>query len=248
MSTRSIIIVIAAAFAGRLAAQNPQPCTSRPGPGAAFGITSYQCARCGIRQEKDRRTLYVFDAEPVVLEAAARGMLRAGDVIEAVNGKSITTREGADLFTYPPPGQYVVTVRRAGLRTQIATAPAVCTGDNDPLIIVDGVPLPTPERFAGNEGRFGFAVSCTPSCTRTRATDGSTYWKYDGYPPIVAVRPRGPAENVGLRVGDVITRVDGLSVLEEPGALRLFRSETKETLYVTVLRDGKETGYLLHAR
>ena len=67
------------------------------------------------------------------------------------------------------------------------------------------------------------------------------------YPLVAAVRKDGPAERAGLRNGDVVTKVDGFSVLEEKGALRLFRSEDATTLTITVSREGKEVEVLLRS-
>ena len=114
-----------------------------------------------------------------------------------------------------------------------------------PAALSESGPAPS---SAEPPGRFGLAISCTPSCTRARAADGSEYWKYDAFPTIAALRPAGPAERLGLQVGDLVTKIDGFSILEEKGALRLFASERARSLHVTVLRDGKETGYLLQVR
>jgi C-terminal processing protease CtpA/Prc len=89
-------------------------------------------------------------------------------------------------------------------------------------------------------GRFGLALGCTPSCTRTRAPDGAIYWRYDEYPPIVALRTNGAASAAGLRVGDVVTRVDGISILSAEGAQRFFRASAGNRLTLTVRRAGEE--------
>jgi len=94
-------------------------------------------------------------------------------------------------------------------------------------------------------GRFGLAVSCAPSCTRARAHDGTDYWKFDSYPPVVAVRSGGPADLVGLKFGDRVTEVDGLSILTEAGALRFLHNESKNSMHLMVLRDGTRMAYLM---
>src|SRR5262252_6662351 len=99
-----------------------QQATSCAGPGAAFGVTSYQCASCGVKQGVGTKPQYVFQAEPIVLETAPTSVLKAGDVIEAVNGEPIMTQAGADRFTYPPAGQVTLTVRRANARVQLAAS------------------------------------------------------------------------------------------------------------------------------
>jgi len=320
-------------WATRAAAQQVASCA---GPGAALGVTSYQCASCGIRQGGSARPHYTFQAEPIVLEAAPGSVLKAGDVIEAVNGEPIMTQTGADRFTYPQAGQVTLTVRRANARVQLTTSTAGCENKpshpkdvSQPLIIVDGVavtdidqvkpadidnvevlkgtaatavygdrarngiivittkrtippkpaPRPTDQVYvidgvvlsppglvvdtnlnpaleragyrvdaAPSGRRFGFAVGCLQACTRTKASDGTDYYKFDAYPPIVALTPGGAAERAGIRVGDLVTEVDGKSVLTEDGALGFMRGTKTETLQITVIRDRQPIGYLLKAR
>ena len=96
--------------------------------------------------------------------------------------------------------------------------------------------------------RFGFALACTPSCTRTHARDGTEYWKFDGYPAVAEVRPGLPAASAGIIVGDTVTAIDGQSILTDDGALRFLRNaQTAATLRVTVRREGKEVEYVLTA-
>ena len=61
------------------------------------------------------------------------------------------------------------------------------------------------------------------------------------------MRPGSQADRAGLRVGDVITKVDGHSVLEEQAAMRLGSVYQKDPLRLTVLRDGKEVEHLVKA-
>ena len=100
-----------------LAAQSHESCPR--GPGAALGISAYQCANCGFKQGD--RPIYSFLAEPVVVETNRATGINAGDVIEAVNGKPITTGAGAEQFTYPPAG---IKLDRDSSRTGTAGAPA----------------------------------------------------------------------------------------------------------------------------
>jgi TonB-dependent SusC/RagA subfamily outer membrane receptor len=315
------------------AAQQTASCSA---PGAAFGVTSYQCASCVIKQGDGAKPQYVFQAEPIVLEALPTSVLKAGDVIEAVNGEPIMTQAGADRFAYPQAGQVTLTVRRANARIQLTTSTADCESkpsqpndpsqpliildgvavtsidqvkradiDNvevlkgqaatafygerarngiivittkrtsspqpaarpgDPVYVIDGVVVSPPglvadtslnpalERagyrveLAPSGRRFGFAVGCEQACTRTKASDGADYYKFDTYPPIVALTPGGAAERAGIHVGDLVTEVDGKSVLTEDGALRFIRGTKAESLQLTVIRDRKTIGYLLKAR
>jgi membrane-associated protease RseP (regulator of RpoE activity) len=262
------------------------------GPGEVFGVTAYQCASCSFKREKDMAPEYSFSAEPTVLEVTAWSVLRSGDVIEAVNGQPITTRAGAEQFTYPRVGESLIALRRSGSRTEIRVTPrAHCQhdaifsrGDVERAEILKGaaalfygpaaaggvlriyrkprtepvvVRVVQPERQGGRgrdttesstAGAYGFAISCLPSCTRARASDGAEYWKFEGYPPIAGIRPGGAAAMAGLQVGDVVLEIDGISILTEEGALRFQRAERKESLQLTVQRLGKRVDYVLKPR
>jgi hypothetical protein len=306
---------IALLVAAKLAAQ--EACG---GPGASLGVTAYQCASCSFKHEMGR-TIYGFNAEPVVTMVSPWSALRVGDVVEAVDGKPITTADGAGAFTYP------------------LELPTVRSGGTGPLVIVDGTVRPRNLKIGvlvrrdgrsmavdaplredcgglfqstynlrllldsartriraggsggrvggrgtvtvrgdtmavrlpdwtrsdsvlrrvitqldvvrtnrGATGRFGFALTCTPSCTRTHARDGTEYWKFDGYPAVAEVREGSPAASAGVVVGDTVTAIDGQSILTDDGALSFRRNaQTAATLHVTVRRDGKEVEYLLTA-
>jgi membrane-associated protease RseP (regulator of RpoE activity) len=321
-----VVIGVLCGSAATLAAQEAATCS---GPGAAFGVTSYQCASCGLKQGAGVRTTYVFQAEPIVLETAPSSVLKAGDVIVAVNGEPIMTQAGSDQFTYPAAGRSVVTVRRGNARLELTATTAACRAQpdvasnlrtTDPLIVVDGAvvpsfsqippreqietvevlrgpaavlyradpdraviviktkrrytsitPLMTPaprdtspliivdgvvqanareadvNQSAGGR-RFGFAISCVPSCTRAKASDGTEYYKFDAYPPIAALTPGGPAERAGIRVGDLVAQIDGQSILGEEGALRFFRANRKDSMHLMVMRDRAVLAYLLKSR
>jgi hypothetical protein len=114
-----------------------------------------------------------------------------------------------------------------------------------PIYVIDGVrvepssvPPPT---------RYGFALSCENGCAKVTNPDGATFYRYNGPPTISAIRDASPAAQIGLKVGDVIVKIDGLSILGDDAAIRLAHAEQKSSLHVTVLRDGKEIGYLLQA-
>jgi TonB-dependent SusC/RagA subfamily outer membrane receptor len=311
--------ILSLAFACTAADLGAQACTF--GPGEVLGIVAYQCANCGFKRETPERPTYLFYAEPVVLEAKSPGVFKAGDVVEAVDGKPITTSAGAEQFTYPGVGEHSITVRRGRdrevLRVSLSEPAGNCaapkgpprvaayswdkierietikgpaaiakygpdaangvmlitTTGNDarapggkvalqlpslvpkgaaqPLIIIDGVVEPRPGdpnsafQFTdarGRVNRFGFAVSCVP-CTAATTKEGTlhyTYYPYDRSPPVVAIRPDGPAEKAGLKVGDVVIKADGQPVTEEAGARILAKLDRQDRLNLTVLRGDKE--------
>jgi TonB-dependent SusC/RagA subfamily outer membrane receptor len=303
-----------------VAAQTPESCPS--GPGAAFGISAYQCANCGYRQGE--RPTYSFLAEPVVVETNRATGISAGDVIEAVNGKPITTSAGAQEFTYPPGGSNKIAIRRGRERQVLdvsvpftcgftegrrrtrfslndienvevlkgsaamrygqdaaagvvvvttraaspASAPLADTTrlrlleefseatnrqrGSDPLLVIDGVVIgrTLPKPSAPPAGRFGFGLNCEPSCTVWTGRDGPliyTYHKYSVLPAVTAIGRASPAERAGVKVGDVVMKVDGHSVLDDEGAKGLARLERVDVVRLTVRRDGKEIEFTLRA-
>jgi hypothetical protein len=297
--------------ASPLVAQAKDVCPT--GPGVAYGIVAYQCANCGFKQ--DTRPMYSFFAEPVVLEVNGKTGINAGDVVEAVNGQPITTRAGADAFTYPASGSNSITIRRGRERQVVSVSVSAACGStkrlsvgeiesvevikgpaavlrygpeaaqggalvvttknvlpvqgdsvrlrlrgepdlvllapraSDPLIVIDGVVMGRGllERTAP-VGRFGFAFSCEPRCTASTGSDGAliyTYYKYRDFPPITAIGPGSAAERAGLKVGDVVVKVEGHSVLDDEGAKGLARLDRVDVLHLTVRRDGKEIDYTL---
>ncbi|MEP7002046.1 MAG: PDZ domain-containing protein [bacterium] len=122
------------------------------------------------------------------------------------------------------------------------------TPGRTPLYVIDGITMDGAAAMAGfgSNGGFGFAVACNPSCHAATGKEGTTsftYYRYTEPPPIIAVRPGGPADRAGIKVGDVVTKVDGMSILEDAGALRLWSVHHRDNILLTVLRDGKEVGY-----
>jgi regulator of sigma E protease len=81
-----------------------------------------------------------------------------------------------------------------------------------------------------------------------RTADGGDYYKFDAYPPIVALTPGGAAERAGLQVGDLISQIDGRSILGEDGATRFHRGNKAETMNITIVRKGLPVSFALKAR
>jgi S1-C subfamily serine protease len=253
------------ARAASLTAQD-KVCTN--GPGAAFGITGYTCATCGIQKSENGAPSYFFGTEPRVNDVSAVSPFKIGDVITTINGKPITTAEGARDFATPKPGKHVISFRRLDGVTLWATTLHLETTEDCGFQRVFqaeshrmaalaasadrvGNVGPPPQMSPDPTSRVGFAVSCTPSCSKITDKSGRVFWKHDGYPAVVSIRKGSPAAEAGLRVGDLIAEVNGVTVVDEDGSRILqaysgspltpgscFKCEVP-TLKMNVIRDGE---------
>jgi TonB-dependent SusC/RagA subfamily outer membrane receptor len=327
---RHVAMVGALMLTATIAAAQPAPSCS--GPGIAFGVTSYRCASCGVKQSPGVRTQFVFEAEPVVLETTVASMLEAGDVVVAVDRKPIMTQAGSDAFTYPTASSSIVTVRRGGQTSDVEATTLACRVDsraavassgeglltvvdgvvvptlggvprsdiesvevlkgplaaslyganastgviiiktksgkppegsrqstegvgrqgNAPLIIIDGVPQTVSPAIAATPSQttnanFGFALECPTSCGRSEWRGMGQPLRFETHPRVVELAPNGAAEQAGMRVGDVVTHIDGQSVLGKQG-MQLTGDGRSRTMRVTVKRAGSEVNFTLNAR
>lgn len=67
-----------------------------------------------------------------------------------------------------------------------------------------------------------------------------TSWKFSEYPSLFSVDPGSPADGVGLRRGDVLLRIDGISLLTAEGARRFSQVEPGQAVALTYRRGGAE--------
>jgi C-terminal processing protease CtpA/Prc len=96
---------------------------------------------------------------------------------------------------------------------------------------------------------FGFALECS-GCTRERAEGESTLpvWHYTDYPRVVAVAQGGAAERAGIREGDLLMSVDGMSILSSEGARRFSAARIADNIRLTIDRGGKSVDIELQPR
>jgi membrane-associated protease RseP (regulator of RpoE activity) len=73
-------------------------------------------------------------------------------------------------------------------------------------------------------------------------------WHYTEYPRVVAVAPGGAAERAGVREGDVLKTVDGMSVLSPEGARRFSSARVGDEIHLTFDRGGKTVDLELSPR
>ena len=87
-------------------------------------------------------------------------------------------------------------------------------------------------------GWFGFSIRCS-GCGWSAGPGESPVWESDTTPELSMVSPNSPAGRAGLRAGDRLTHIDGLSILTSQGARRFGGVKPGQKVKLTVLRDGR---------
>ncbi len=94
------------------------------------------------------------------------------------------------------------------------------------------------------QGWFGFALGCD-SCTyrsseapyyTTRNRGLVSQWRFSAAPRIVSVDTASPAERAGLRVGDLLTAIDGIPIASTAGGERFSAVQPGDTVQVRYTR------------
>lgn len=87
---------------------------------------------------------------------------------------------------------------------------------------------------------FGMGISCD-GCTIKRSKDDEpAQWSFDKPPSVQSVDPGGPADEAGLREGDVLTHIDGIELDSRRGGKRFSSLEPGEKVTWTIRRDGEK--------
>jgi membrane-associated protease RseP (regulator of RpoE activity) len=118
--------------------------------------------------------------------------------------------------------------------------------------VAEAVPLPPPPPAATSGGRLGFSITCTkcevhvPDRAPAPETTGAAAarWVFSEPPVVERIEVEGPAAAAGLRGGDVLTHIDGLSLTTEAGGVRFGAVQPGDTVtfrYVRNARGGEVT-------
>jgi hypothetical protein len=196
-----------------------------------------------VRRGRERVTLR-FDISPLppcrITDTTYRVIGRLSETVGFD-----TVRVGQKLFWLIPGVRITGTAQPQPRTIHLRGMSSLADSAKGPIYVIDGV------RFEQVSlppvTKYGFELSCRPICTRVTNPDGTTFYRFGAPPTIVTLRDDSPASKIGLRVGDVVVKVDGAPILTDDGAIKLARSEEEATLQLTVLRDGKEISYLLQA-
>jgi hypothetical protein len=87
-------------------------------------------------------------------------------------------------------------------------------------------------------GWFGFSFQCEECTTELSSGDTTTVWRFVSVPEVQSVEPGSPAARAGFQRGDVLTHIDGVSLLSPDGGRRFGSFKPGQVVRWTVLRDG----------
>lgn len=187
-----------------------------------------------------------FSTEPRIESirpgSPADGKLRDGDILIAVDGALITTREGGARLANLRPGQPVtLRIRRGGREMDVVLTPTFgCRGPQMAVLtepLAPGAPrnrsvtrnVPTPQVFRGAPRLiqvpppvdFGIELQCD-ACGwySSPIPNGEPIWYTESPLVVHSIEPGGPADLAGVRPGDVLLNVDG-QFLSSAGGTRL---------------------------
>jgi membrane-associated protease RseP (regulator of RpoE activity) len=274
--TLGLTTLLALAGPAAAAAQTADACPEGQITFGTIGIAELSCRNCRIarilRADEGLGTQYWgFRSEPTIgrvrAGSPAAGKLRAGDVITAVDGHLITTREGGMRYGSLVPGTPVTLGVRRGSRDLDVTvtpvgecrrfedtppAPPPAPARPAPVPRADAPPprLPAPPapRPGPSMSALGFSIRCS-NCSIQRSADANRWvWSFSAAPVVEAVEPNSPAHEAGLRAGDVLTGLDGQPLVTAAGGERFGAVAAGDRITLTYQRGSREGTATLVAR
>jgi hypothetical protein len=101
----------------------------------------------------------------------------------------------------------------------------------------------TPATLPRPRGWIGVGMDCG-DCAIRHDADRTPVWNFDSHPQVSYVDPGSPAATAGIRRGDVLTHVDGVSLLTEEGGRRFGGMRPGKAIRLK-LRRGTESPTLV---
>lgn len=227
--------------------QESRTCRDGSSPTANLGITSFACSGCAYRTDELTKTRdWNFDSEPRILGiemgGPADGTLEEGDWIVSIDGNLITTVAGARRWSSLRPGERIsLKVRREdGTRMVEMVVGARCRGDETEARESTGHDFPRSALRLPRllpSGWLGIGLTC--DCSVNTGGDFPS-WTFNDAPRVGGVIPGSPASRAGIRDGDLLVAVDGLSLVTREGGEAFSRIEPGQRVRLTLYRDEVE--------
>lgn len=180
---------------------------------------------------RDATTVFIA----LILGACGAAMLtRAGAALVCEDAHATVVVAGAEA---PEPPRTPRTPRPAHPAAPAETPePAEAPGaPAPPEALLD---LPETPGVVTPRGWFGFGFECGECYVRTSPGDSVAVWTFGSHPRVYSVDLGSPAARAGLRRGDIITRIDGISILTPDGGRRFASVRPGQRVKWTVLREG----------
>ncbi len=191
--------------------------------------------------------IYRFSSEPRIKKVdpagPAVGILRDGDVIVAIDGYLITTKEGGLRFGRLVKGKPVaLTIRRWGSEKDVVVVPEIAPqrrASKESASPAASAPEATEGQEPGRPpGWLGLFLSCRGMTIKTGK--GHVEWRFEDLPRVYSVDSNGPGQRSGILPGDLLVTLDGLRLDTEEGSHRFSSIEPGQELLWTVRRAGQE--------
>ncbi len=255
----ALAVVLLLAVAGIAYAESPAPCPDGLPRAADLGIRQLDGNfTISIRKVQDDplvlRKVWRFFEEPRVSEVDPNGP-SMGTLDPSHTVKLTVRRDGrtVDVRVRPrsrcPDESLADTYRAMQERaTRTPRAPRTPSAPQAPeapqtewtLAPVPPVAPVPPERIsrrlAATRGWFGIGLNC--DCQWVAVND-SMVWRSNDYPTIYLVEPGSPADKGGLQRGDMLTEINGVSLLSEQGGHLFGAIKPGQAIKWTLQREGE---------
>ena len=178
--------------------------------------------------EGGRRFAMVEPGRSVTLGVRRDGREFETTIVPTVDCVRIETEPALDVAVPLPPAP------AKGERIDTAVpAPAAA-----PVPDVAG-PLPPAPPNASPRGRLGFSLTCSECSVEVYKTEEGPRWTFSSYPEVSRVESGSPAEQAGLRAGDVLTHIDGIPMTTEQAGLRFGQVAPRDTVVFRYERNAQ---------
>lgn len=222
-----------------------------------LGISHLLCVggSCSVNLRTGRSYAHDFSTEPRIQgldkDGPAWGRLQNGDVLVAIDGILITTREGGRRLANLTPGKPVALhIRRGGREMSVTVVPK--TGCNMPMLaVLGGRPTttpaiqraprtpPSPRAYpaAAAPVDFGMEIDCG-GCGWRREPGGLLVFYTLDPPRVLSVVPGGPADQAGIRPDDIVLKINGIPLTSRDGGEHLGELRPGEAVTLEIGRGG----------